>query len=306
MWPMTATEADMPAAPATDEASRLAVLRARLVSPLPDDRPWGWLGPLLVTAFGTFLRFNRLRVPRALIFDETYYVKDAWSILNHGVELNLVPNANAIIQAGHTNIFAPCNGTAACGEYVVQPEMGKLLIAGGEWMFGLNSFGWRFASALFGSLAILLMCRIARRLTRSTLLGCIAGLLMALDGLEFVLSRTGILDIFLMFFVLAAFGCVRLPRFRAAAGHPPVAGGGRDLPRPGRGDQVERRLVHHRVRGAHHRLGHRRPPGGRAALVRPRGAARRGLAAGDVRRDPAGAVHRQLERLVRHQYRLGS
>jgi dolichyl-phosphate-mannose--protein O-mannosyl transferase len=79
-------------------------------------------------------------------------------------------------------------------------------------MFGLNPFGWRFASALFGSLAILLMCRIARRLTRSTLLGCLAGLLMALDGLEFVLSRTGILDIFLMFFVLAAFGCVLIDR----------------------------------------------------------------------------------------------
>ena len=109
---MTATEADMPAAPAADESGRLAVLRARLVSPLPDDRPWGWLGPLLVTAFGAFLRFNRLRVPRALIFDETYYVKDAWSILNHGVELTLVPNANAVIEAGHTHIFAACGGTA--------------------------------------------------------------------------------------------------------------------------------------------------------------------------------------------------
>ena len=103
----------MPAAPATDEAGRLAVLRARLVSPLPDDRLWGWLGPLLVTAFGAFLRFDRLRVPRALIFDETYYAKDAWSILNHGVELTLVNNASTIIQAGHTNIFAPCSGTAA-------------------------------------------------------------------------------------------------------------------------------------------------------------------------------------------------
>src|ERR1700722_6388190 len=212
MWPMTATEADMPAAPATDEAGRLSVLRARLASPMPDDRPWGWLGPLLVTAFGTFLRFDRLRVPRALIFDETYYAKDAWSILNHGVELNLVGNANTLIQAGHTNIFAPCNGTSACGEYVVQPEVGKLLIAAGEWLFGLNSFGWRFASAVFGSLAILLMCRIARRMTRSTLLGCVAGLLMSLDGLEFVLSRTGILDIFLMFFVLAAFGCIVIDR----------------------------------------------------------------------------------------------
>ena len=207
----------MPAPPGTDEASRLAALRARLVSPMPDDGPRGWLGPLLVTAFGTFLRFDRLQVPRAVVFDETYYVKDAWSILRHGVEWNLVSNANSLIQAGHTNIFQPCNGTSACGEYVVQPEMGKLLIAVGEWLFGLNPFGWRFASAVFGSLAILLMCRIGRRLTRSTLLGCIAGLLMSLDGLEFVLSRTGILDIFLMFFVLAAFGCVLIDRDAARA-----------------------------------------------------------------------------------------
>src|ERR1700752_2791456 len=208
---MMGPEADV-AMPANDEGSRLAVLRARLASPMPDDRPWGWLGPLLVTAFGAFLRFDRLRVPRALIFDETYYAKDAWSILNHGVELTLVNNANSIVQAGHTNIFAPCSGTSACGEYVVQPEVGKLLIAVGEWLFGLNSFGWRFASAVFGSLAILLICRIAPRMTRSTLLGCVAGLLMSLDGLEFVLSRTGILDIFLMFFVLAAFGCVVVDR----------------------------------------------------------------------------------------------
>ena len=84
----------MPAMPATDEAGRLAVLRARLASPMPDDRPWGWLGPLLVTAFGAFMRFNRLRVPRALSFDETYYAKDAWSILQHGVEWNVVTKAN--------------------------------------------------------------------------------------------------------------------------------------------------------------------------------------------------------------------
>ena len=96
------------------------------------------------------MRFSRLRVPRALIFDETYYAKDAWSILHHGVELNLVSNASDIIQAGHAGIFAPCNGTAACGEYVVQPEAGKLLIAGGEWLFGLDSFGWRFSRRCSG------------------------------------------------------------------------------------------------------------------------------------------------------------
>ena len=192
-------------------AERIAALRARLMSPMPDDRLWGWIGPLLVTAFAAFFRFNRLVIPRALIFDETYYAKDAWSILQHGVEWNLVQNANQLIIAGHTNIFQACSGTA-CGEYVVHPPVGKLLIAVGEWFYGLNSVGWRVSSAFFGSLAILIMCRVARRLTRSTLLGCVAGLLLSLDGLEFVLSRTGILDIFLMFFVLAAFGCLVVDR----------------------------------------------------------------------------------------------
>ena len=192
-------------------AERIATLRARLMSPMPDDRLWGWLGPLLVTAFAAFLRFYRLATPHALIFDETYYAKDAWSILQHGVEWNLVKNANDLILAGHDNIFQAGSGTG-CGEYVVQPPVGKLLIAVGEWLYGLDPLGWRVASAFFGSLAVLIMCRVARRLTRSTLLGCVAGLLLALDGLEFVLSRTGILDIFLMFFVLAAFGALVVDR----------------------------------------------------------------------------------------------
>ncbi|HYZ53094.1 MAG TPA: phospholipid carrier-dependent glycosyltransferase [Streptosporangiaceae bacterium] len=200
---MAATEAGTPA---TETTARASALSARLVSSLPADRVWGWIGPLLVTAFGAFLRFDRLAVPHALIFDETYYAKDAFSILNFGVEHNFVSNANALIQAGSTHIFAPG------GEYVVMPPLGKILIAAGEWIFGLNSFGWRFSAAVFGSLAILLICRITRRMTRSTLLGCIAGLLMSLDGLEFVMSRTGLLDIFLMFFVLAAFGCLVIDR----------------------------------------------------------------------------------------------
>jgi dolichyl-phosphate-mannose--protein O-mannosyl transferase len=183
---------------------------------MPADGWWGWAGPLLVTLFGGWLRFNRLSVPNAISFDETYYAKDAWSLLHHGVEWNTLSKVgttdiNTLIPHGYTNIFQACSGTG-CGEYVVMPPVGKWLIAVGEWMFGLTSTGWRFSAALFGSLAILLLCRIVRRMTRSTLLGCIAGLLLSLDGLEFVLSRTGILDIFLMFFVLAAFGCLVIDR----------------------------------------------------------------------------------------------
>src|SRR5690606_39828281 len=44
-----------------------------------------------------------------------------------------------------------------------------------------------------------------------------AGAVMAVDGLHFVMSRTALLDGVLMFFVLAAFGCLLIDRDRARA-----------------------------------------------------------------------------------------
>ena len=302
-----------PAAAPTDQPSGLL---ARMVPPMPGSALWGWLGPLLVTAFGAFLRFNRLSKPDKVIFDETYYVPDALGILRYGVEHNYVSARNSMLVRGNTHIFT------TGGEFVVHPPVGKLFIAFGEWTFGVNSFGWRFAAALIGSLAILLLARIARRMTRSTLLGCIAGLLMALDGLEFVMSRTALLDIFLMFWVLAAFGCLVVDRdvtrarlAAAVAGtaggdlardlasgdrwrrpgtgprgrpgwrsDPLVAGGRRGLHRPGPGVEVGRDLVRARPDRAGHRLGRRRAPGRRAAQRSPRHRAAAPLAAGLVRR----------------------
>ena len=196
---------------AGDTSARLAALRARLVPPMPGSAFWGWVGPLLVTAFGTFLRFDRLSVPHAVIFDETYYVPDALGILRFGVEHNYISTRNGLIARGNPHIFT------SGGEFVVHPPFGKILIAVGEAIFGLNPFGWRFAVAVVGSLSILMLARIARRMTRSTLLGCAAGLLLALDGLEFVMSRTALLDIFVMFWVLAAFGCLVVDRDRTRA-----------------------------------------------------------------------------------------
>jgi dolichyl-phosphate-mannose--protein O-mannosyl transferase len=217
----------------TDDQKLADGVLSRMVPPMPGSAFWGWAGPLLVTALGAFLRFNRLSIPKAVVFDETYYVGDAWSILQHGVEINHAKNADVLLLQGKTNILA---GTQA--ELVAHPPLGKEMIAVGEWLFGLTPFGWRFSVALIGSLSILLLARIVRRMTRSTLLGCVAGLLMALDGLELVLSRTAILDVFVMFWVLAAFGCLVIDRDRsrlrlavaAGSGDNPGNDGG---PRPG-------------------------------------------------------------------------
>jgi dolichyl-phosphate-mannose-protein mannosyltransferase len=198
-------------------------LAGRLHLAVPGAAVWGWVGPLLVTAFGAWLRFAHLGNPPAMVFDEVFYVPDAFGILRYGAEHNVSSVAASLILGGHTGIFVPG------AEFAAHPPFGKIQIAAGEWMFGLNPFGWRFAAALAGSLSVLLLARIARRLTGSTLLGCVAGLLLALDGLELVMSRTAMLDIFVMFWVLAGFGCLLLghDRGQARASRPGHDGTGR-------------------------------------------------------------------------------
>ncbi|WP_433434718.1 dolichyl-phosphate-mannose--protein mannosyltransferase [Nonomuraea sp. CA-141351] len=185
----------------------------RLVPPMQGTALVGWAGPLLVALFGGLLRFIRLGEPNAVVFDETFYAKDAYSLLRYGVERTMLgdakdPIADRRLMAGNLDIFKHCPQPADCASFVAHPPLGKWMIGVGEWLFGMNPFGWRFVAALVGTLSILIMARVARRMTRSTLLGCLGGLLLSLDGLHLVLSRTALLDIFLMFWVLAGFACL--------------------------------------------------------------------------------------------------
>ncbi|MBW5424613.1 phospholipid carrier-dependent glycosyltransferase [Streptomyces sp. BG9H] len=169
-----------------------------------------WLGPLLVTLVAGVSRFWNLGNPKAVIFDETYYAKDAWALIHRGFEVNWPEKINDDVLRQGSDIAIPHDAA-----YVVHPPVGKYVIGLGEWMFGFTPFGWRFMTAVLGTLSVLMLCRIGRRLFRSTFLGCLAGALLAVDGLHFVMSRTALLDQVLMFFVLAAFGCFLIDRDRA-------------------------------------------------------------------------------------------
>jgi dolichyl-phosphate-mannose--protein O-mannosyl transferase len=145
------------------------------------------------------LRLVHLGFPHKLIFDETYYVKDAYSLLRAGVELNWAENPNPLFEQGNYSALE------TTGEYVVHPPLGKWLIALGMWLFGPNSsFGWRFMPALAGIAAVLLTMLVARRVLHSVRWAALAGLFMAVDGQAIVLSRTGLLDGFLTTFTLLA------------------------------------------------------------------------------------------------------
>ncbi|MDT7576695.1 MAG: dolichyl-phosphate-mannose-protein mannosyltransferase [Pseudonocardiales bacterium] len=153
--------------------------------PPPSDRLRGWLVTAVLTIVAAAVRFAGLGTPTdggTPVFDEKHYVPQAWQMLrNGGVEDN--PGF----------------------ELVVHPPLGKQLIAVGEAVFGYDAVGWRVAAALASVLCVLLIVRVGRRLTRSTLLGGIAGVLLICDGLSHVQGRMGMLDVFSALFVVAGF-----------------------------------------------------------------------------------------------------
>ncbi len=157
-----------------------------------------------VTAVALGLRLARLADPHALIFDETYYAKDAcWYAL-----------ANPHVCHVSSEITW------------VHPPLGKWLIAAGIAVFGFDSFGYRIVPAIAGTVVVALTYLLARRLLRSTAAAVFASVLLALDFMEFVQSRTAMLDIFVPLFGLAALLCALRDRDRIAA-----AASGSPLPR---------------------------------------------------------------------------
>jgi dolichyl-phosphate-mannose--protein O-mannosyl transferase len=217
----------------------------RRLEPVKSRDWWSWAGAGWVVLIAGILRFVKLSYPPSLVFDEVYYATEGQELLDHGVEWRTDTDSAGNILGSHA-------------DFVVHPPLGKWIIALGiklfdghpDRIFGLPitinmhavpSLGWRIMPAVFGVISVLILTRTARRLFRSTVLGCTAGLLMALDGMHFVLSRTAILDIFVMFFVLAAFACVVLDRDQRRKrwlremenGLDPSAGGRAGRPRGG-------------------------------------------------------------------------
>jgi membrane-associated phospholipid phosphatase len=159
------------------------------LAPWRDPHPWvDWLVTALVTLLAAVTRFWAVGYPHGKSFDEVYYATEAQELLRYGYEDN----------RGYM--------------FIVHPPLGKWLIAVTSQLWGDSSVGWRIAPAVAGIVSVILVTRITRRMLRSNLFGAIAGLLLALDGLSLVLSRTALLDIFLQTFVLAGFGALVVDR----------------------------------------------------------------------------------------------
>ena len=103
-----------------------------------------------------------------------------------------------------------------------EPPLSKLIIASGEWLYGgfraifqgaqgnwadlgFNTFGWRIMSCIFGSLCLPMMYLFARQLWPNRIFAIAAATLVGFDGMFFIQSRIGMIDIFPIFLIMLSY-----------------------------------------------------------------------------------------------------
>jgi dolichyl-phosphate-mannose-protein mannosyltransferase len=137
---------------------------------------WEYIWLCLIVLATLALHFVIVDKPNSLILDEQHYIKEARNII-----------------ANHSFIFQD------------HPPLSKLLITAGIEIFGDNTMGWRFFPIIFGVGGIIIFYFICRRLNLSNRAASIATFLLAFENMTFVQNSVAMLDVFYVFFMLAAF-----------------------------------------------------------------------------------------------------
>ncbi|MBC7474054.1 MAG: phospholipid carrier-dependent glycosyltransferase, partial [Candidatus Sericytochromatia bacterium] len=138
-----------------------------------DKKDWTIIFGLSVISF--LLRIFYIKFPEEMIFDEVYHARAAAEYLR-GI-----------------NPF----------EWV-HPPLAKLLISVGVSNFGLNSLGWRIMPVIFGTFFVPVMYIFGKTLFGKRWLGVLAAVIISLDGVYFVQSRTAMTNIFATLFQVTA------------------------------------------------------------------------------------------------------
>ena len=137
---------------------------------------WQYIWLCLIVLATLALHFAIVAMPNSLILDENHYIKEARGII-----------------ADHTFTF------------LEHPPLSKLLITAGIEVFGDNTMGWRFFSILFGTGGIIIFYFIGRKLNLSNRAASIATFVLAFENMTFIQNSVAMLDVFYLFFMLAAF-----------------------------------------------------------------------------------------------------
>ncbi len=116
---------------------------------------------------------DRATFKNGTIFDEIYHARTGYEFVNH------LP----VYEWTH-------------------PPFGKVLIALGIKIFGMNPFGWRIAGTFIGILMVPVIYLFAKSLLKKTWLAALTCLLYTVDFMHFTQSRIATIDVYATFFIM--------------------------------------------------------------------------------------------------------
>ena len=132
-----------------------------------------------------------------MYFDEIYHARTAYELV---VDTELATD----LPEGATDYSYVQENGYSIYEWT-HPQLGKLLIAVGIRLFGMNPFGWRFMGTLFGVLILAVLYVLAKRIFRRSDFAFVAAALFAVDCMHFAQTRIATIDVFALFFTLLMF-----------------------------------------------------------------------------------------------------
>jgi len=138
---------------------------------------WEYFWLVMIVLVSLAMHFFIIDKPTDLVFDEAHYIADGRTVMS----------GNETARYEH-------------------PPLGKLFIIGSMFMLGDdNPVGYRFLSIMFGTLSILLLYLICKRLGLGKRGATIAAFLLAFENMCFVQSSVAMLDVYSMTFMLFGF-----------------------------------------------------------------------------------------------------
>jgi dolichyl-phosphate-mannose--protein O-mannosyl transferase len=147
-----------------------------------------------ILILATALRFVNLSHPADYIFDEVYHAFTAREYLHGNIaawEWWTTPPPGVAYEWTH-------------------PPVAKYGIWLGMLLFGENSFGWRFPSAVFGVISILGIYSLVLAVTKKKQVALISAFLVSIEGLHISQSRIAMNDIYMLcFYVWSLYSAVK-------------------------------------------------------------------------------------------------
>ena len=131
-----------------------------------------------VLAFSLFLA--GIQRPPMMYFDEGLFVPEAQMFL----------------------LAAPAPSPLIQMHSLAKPPLGKMIMAAGIKLAGDNPFGWRVASAVCGALTLVAVYFWGLLLVQDRRLAAMGAVLTLFNNFLFVMSRIGMMDVFLVFFLM--------------------------------------------------------------------------------------------------------